>query len=75
MLFSYAFMTQRGELGAAEPRLRQYGNARFLWDVLCVGGFVEVDERGEAKDMVLNRGSTITRLLAGGLLAGQRVTV
>jgi hypothetical protein len=40
---------------------------RLLRDVLCVSGFVEVDERGDAKGIVLNRGSTLARLLAGGL--------
>ena len=40
---------------------------RLLRDVLCISGFVEADERGEAKGIVLNRGSTLARLLAGGL--------
>jgi hypothetical protein len=31
-------------LGAAEPRLKQYGIVRLLRDVLCVSGFVEADE-------------------------------
>jgi hypothetical protein len=46
--------------------------------VLGVSGFVEVDERGVAKGVILNRGSTLARLLADGLseLYGeQRVTV
>jgi hypothetical protein len=54
-------------LAEAEPRLRQYGIVRLLRDVLCVSGFVEVDDRGEAKGIVLNRGSTLARLLAGSL--------
>jgi hypothetical protein len=54
-------------LGQAEPRLRQYGIVRLLRDVLCVSGFVETDERGVAQGVVLNRGSTLARLLAGGL--------
>jgi hypothetical protein len=54
-------------LSTAEPRLRQYGIVRLLRDVLCVSGFVATDERGEAKGVVLNRGSTLARLLAGGL--------
>lgn len=54
-------------LGSAEQRLRQYGLVRLLRDVLCVSGFVETDEHGEAKGVVLNRGSTLSRLLAGGL--------
>jgi hypothetical protein len=40
---------------------------RLLRDVLCVSGFVEVDERGVAQGVVLNRGSTLARLLASGL--------
>jgi hypothetical protein len=32
-----------------------------------VSGFVEVDERGVAQGVVLNRGSTLARLLASGL--------
>lgn len=54
-------------LSTTEPRLRQYGIVRLLRDVLCISGFVEADERGEAKGIVLNRGSTLARLLAGGL--------
>lgn len=54
-------------LGAGEPRLKQYGLVRLLRDVLCVSGFVETDERGEMMGVVLNRGSTLARLLAGGL--------
>ena len=54
-------------LAEAEPRLRQYGIVRLLRDVLCVSGFVETDERGVAQGVVLNRGSTLARLLAGGL--------
>ncbi len=51
---------------------------RLLRDVLCVSGFVETDERGEAQGIVLNRGSTLARLLAGslgGLLSEQNVPV
>ncbi|MDT5271196.1 MAG: hypothetical protein QOH49_3382 [Acidobacteriota bacterium] len=65
-------------LGAGEPRLRQYGLVRLLRDVLCVSGFVEVDERGVEVGVVLNRGSTLARLLAGGLralLGEQSVTI
>jgi hypothetical protein len=65
-------------LSSAEPRLKQYGIVRLLRDVLCVSGFVEVDERGVEKGVVLNRGSTLARLLAGSLrelLDEQSVTV
>jgi hypothetical protein len=65
-------------LGAAEPRLKQYGIVRLLRDVLCVRGFVEADDLGESKGVVLNRGSTLARLLAAGLrelLQEQSVTV
>jgi hypothetical protein len=54
-------------LGSSEPRLKQYGLVRLLRDVLCVSGFVEADERGVAKGVVLNRGSTLARLLASSL--------
>lgn len=40
---------------------------RLLRDVLCVNGFVETDESGTAVGVVLNRSSTLARLLAGGL--------
>ena len=65
-------------LSAGEPRLRQYGILRLLRDVLCISGFIEADEQGEAQGIVLNRGSTLARLLAGGLralLQEQSVTV
>lgn len=47
-------------------------------DVLGVSGFVEVDGHGVETGVVLNRGSTLARLLVGGLrqLPGeQAVTV
>jgi hypothetical protein len=47
-------------------------------DVLCVSGFVETDRSGLEVGVVLNRGSTLARLLAGSLrelLAEQAVTV
>jgi hypothetical protein len=59
-------------------RLLRYGLVRLLRDVLCVSGFVETDEQGEMTGVVLNRGSTLARLLAGGLrelLHEQSVTV
>lgn len=65
-------------LGEAEPRLRQYGLVRLLRDVLCVSGFVETDDRATEVGVVLNRGSTPARLLAGslrGLLGEQSVAV
>jgi Transposase DDE domain group 1 len=65
-------------LSAYEPRLRQYGIVRLLRDVLCVSGFVEADGHGAEVGVVLNRGSTLARLLAGSLrelLGEQAVTV
>ena len=65
-------------LAAGEPRLKQYGLVRLLRDVLCVSGFVEADEHGAEVCVVLNRGSTLARLLAGSLrelLGEQAVTV
>jgi hypothetical protein len=65
-------------LAASEPRLKQYGIVRLLRDVLCVSGFVETDERGVEMGVVLNRGSTLARLLASSLrelLGEQPVTV
>lgn len=56
-------------LSAGEPRLQQYGLVRLLRDVLCVSGFVEADEQGKLMGVVLNRGSTRARLLAGSLRA------
>ena len=40
---------------------------RLLRDVLCVSGFVETDRSGMEVGVVLNRGSTLARLLAGSL--------
>lgn len=54
-------------LSRSEPRLKQYGIVRLLRDVLCVSGFVEVDGYGAEVGVVLNRGSTLARLLAGSL--------
>jgi hypothetical protein len=68
----------RAWLAEAEPRLKQYGIVRLLRDVLCVSGFVETDRSGHAVGVVLNRGSTLARLLAGSLrelLGEQAVTV
>jgi hypothetical protein len=65
-------------LGASEPRLKQYGIVRLLRDVLCVSGFIVTDKRGDETGVVLNRGSTLARLLAGSLrefLGEQAVTV
>lgn len=65
-------------LGTGEPRLKQYGLVRLLRDVLCVSGFVETDGQGKMMGVVLNRGSTLARLLAGGLrelLHEQSVTI
>jgi hypothetical protein len=65
-------------LSAGEPRLKRYGIVRLLRDVLCVSGFVETGRSGVAQGVVLNRGSTLAQLLAGGLrdlLQEQSVTV
>jgi hypothetical protein len=65
-------------LGTGAPRLKQYGLVRLLRDVLCVSGFVETDGQGKMMGVVLNRGSTLARLLAGGLrelLHEQSVTI
>lgn len=68
----------RAWLAVAEPRLKQYGIVRLLRDVLSVSGFIETDRSGLAVGVVLNRGSTLARLLAGSLrelLGEQAVTV
>jgi hypothetical protein len=57
----------RGWLARAEPRLKQYGSVRRLRDVLRVSGFVGTDGCGAEVGVVLNRGSTLARLLAGSL--------
>lgn len=57
----------RAWLAEAEPRLEQYGLVRLLRDVLCVSGFVETDRGGMEAGVVLNRGSTLARPLAGSL--------
>ena len=54
-------------LSSSEPRLKQYGLVRLLRDVLSLSGFVETDRSGAEVGVVLNRGSPLARLLAGGL--------
>lgn len=66
-LAHHVLVWARQWLGRGEPRLRQYGIVRLLRDVLCVSGFVEVDGCGAEVSVVLNRGSTLARLLAGSL--------
>jgi hypothetical protein len=40
---------------------------RLVRDAFCVSGFVETDGSGAEVGVVLNRGSTLARLLAGSL--------
>ena len=68
----------RGWLSAGQPKAQRYGILRLVRDVFGVSGFVESDEDGEIKRLVLNQGSAIAGLFLvsfQGLLRAQGVTV
>lgn len=68
----------RGWLSAEQPKAKRYGILRVVRDVFGVSGFVESDEDGEIRRLVLNKGSAIARLFLmsfQGLLRAQGVTV
>ena len=68
----------RGWLSAEQPRAKRYGILRLVRDVFGVSGFVESDEDGEIRRLVLNKGSAIARsflMSFQGLLRAQGVTV
>ncbi|HYG79503.1 MAG TPA: hypothetical protein VD861_03905 [Pyrinomonadaceae bacterium] len=51
----------RGWLSAEQPKARRYGILRLVRDVFGVSGFIESNEEGEIKRLVLNKGSAIAR--------------
>jgi hypothetical protein len=52
----------RGWLSAEQPKAKRYGILGLVRDVFGVSGFVESNEDGEIKRLVLNQGSAIARL-------------
>lgn len=56
-------MWARGWLSAAEPKAKRYGIQRLVRDVCSVSGMIETDEHGQIRSVLLNRGSTLARLL------------
>jgi hypothetical protein len=59
-------------------KLKRYGVPRMVRDVLAVSGFVEVDERGTIKRVVMNKAAPLARQCAKclhGLLKREHVSV
>jgi hypothetical protein len=68
----------RGWLSAEQPQAKRYGILRLVRDVFGVSGFLESNEDGEIKRLVLNKGSAIARsflLSFQALLRAQAITV
>jgi hypothetical protein len=51
------------------PKLKRYGVARLVRDVLQVGGFLELERTGLIKRVVLNKASALARHCAKSLRA------
>lgn len=49
---------------AGVPKLRKYGVKRMVRDVLAVSGFLEIDERGAIKRVVMNKAAPLARQCA-----------
>jgi hypothetical protein len=63
---------------AGVPKLRKYGVKRMVRDVLAVSGFLEMDERGAIKRVVMNKAAPLARQCAkslGVLLKREQVKV
>lgn len=56
-------------LSSEQPKARRYGILRLARGVLGVSGFIESDEEGEIKRLVLNKGSAIARSFLPGFQA------
>jgi hypothetical protein len=46
------------------PKLRKYGVKRMVRDIFAVSGFVEINERGEIKRVVMNKAAPLARQCA-----------
>lgn len=65
-------------LVAGVPKLERYGVQRMVRDVLAVSGFIEIDERGTIKRVVMNKAAPLARQYAKclhGLLKREHVSV
>ena len=71
-------MWARGWLSAEEPKAKRYGILRLVRDVCSVSGIIETDEHGHIRSVLLNRGSTLARLLVSAfrsMLKTQEIAV
>jgi hypothetical protein len=71
-------MWAREWLSAKEPKAKRYGIQRLVRDVCSVSGMIETDEHGQIRSVLLNRGSTLARLLVGAfssMLQTQEIAV
>ncbi|MDQ3256485.1 MAG: transposase, partial [Acidobacteriota bacterium] len=71
-------MWARGWLSAEEPKAKRYGILRLVRDVCSVSGMIETDEHGHIRSVLLNRGSTLARLLVSAfrsMLKTQEIAV
>jgi len=71
-------MWARSWLSAAEPKAKRYGILRLVRDVCSVSGMIETDEHGQIRSVLLNRGSTLARLLVSAfrsMLKTQEIAV
>jgi hypothetical protein len=48
-------------LVAGVPKLKRYGVKRMVRDVLAISGFIEMDERGTIKRVVMNKAAPLAR--------------
>lgn len=68
----------KGWFVAGVPKLKRYGVQRMVRDVLAVSGFLELDERGAIKRVVMNKAAPLARQCAkclGVLLKLEEVSV
>ena len=59
-------------MSAVQPKIERYGILRLVRDIFGVSGFIETNERGEIRALVLNKGSALARsfILAFQVLLG-----
>jgi hypothetical protein len=65
-------------MSAEQPKLKGYGMLRLVRDIFGVSGFIETNERGEIKALVLNKGSALARAFIRAfqaLLGSQAIAV
>ena len=54
-------------LMAGVPKLRKYGVKRMVRDVMAVSGFLELDESGAIRRVVMNKAAPLARQCAKSL--------